>query len=92
MASMRIQVIYPNGQRATLELRLPVTTRLGEELNAIADADGVEHFFNAEDGTYDGWERSFDIKKSSGVTIHPMPEEPGFFKRTVLLRRLRRVK
>lgn len=91
MPSMKIQVVYPNGQHATLEVQLPLRVSLGPELNAIVGADGVEHFFTV-DGTYDGWARSINVQ--SGVTLHPqpMPEELGFFKRHALLRHLRRVK
>lgn len=39
----------------TLTLVPPVTIRLGGVLNILSDSSGVDHYFVAETGLYDGW-------------------------------------
>jgi len=38
-----------------LTLIPPVTLTLGQEMNRLTDASGMQHFFVSETGLYDGW-------------------------------------
>lgn len=51
---MKILVQMEHYERRTLEMEPPLTVHIGERLDRISDANGVDHYFT-KDGYYDGW-------------------------------------
>lgn len=52
---MKIAVTRCDGGTEILTLSDPVTINEGRRQAHIHDASGIDHFFRAEDGYYDGW-------------------------------------
>jgi hypothetical protein len=54
MEQFKLKVSYQNGTSKTLELMPPLIYHPGKRMYILQDATGVDYWFNAEDGTFDG--------------------------------------
>ena len=62
-----LQVRHRDGTIETLNIVEPLKLREGKTMWRLVCADGAEHFFNMDDGTYDGWGRCVADKTEAEV-------------------------
>lgn len=60
MSEIRILATKKTGEQVLLEIELPVVVSASAsddkfEMFYLHDANGTDHYFNKDDGTYDGW-------------------------------------
>lgn len=58
---MRLKVVHRDGRIETLTIVPPVYFEAGETLWFLRGGDGTEHWFQVDDGTYDGWGRAVNL-------------------------------
>ena len=60
---MKLQVVrVEDGKIETITVVPPATILVGTSLWHIASADGTDHYFNQDTGTYDGWGRAVNAE------------------------------
>jgi len=72
---MKLLVEHRDGNKELLTLVPPVELKLGDNLNVLKSSNGMEHFFYADDGKYDGWGMACEIPFDPSQLGQPNPAE-----------------
>ena len=75
---MKLKLQRRDGQHETISIVGPVEVHHGEKMDHLHSADGMDHYFWSDDGTYDGWgmgaptgDAAIEVAEGQDVLDHP---------------------